>query len=347
MNKGVASVLKYVGSLFLAALLLFFAFRNVEWNDFLEKAKNVDYTWVVISIFLSLIAYIARAYRWNILLKPLGYNNLSTVRTTVAVLIGYLANLAFPRLGEITRCGILNRSDRVTVSSGIGTVITERIIDVLTLFLLIIVTLILEYERFIKFLRELFGFSSDENIIGTSVDDNFFFKLGIGLLVLLIVIIGLFFIAKKGGGKVTAFISELYQGLISLRKIDNLTGFIISTIVLWVVYYLMSYIIIFSLPETTHLDLMVGVMLLVTGGIALAIPVQGGFGTYHTLISAMLSLYAVERTTGVFLATLLHTSQVVAVAIFGGIALIASLFLKSKEVKEEGLKVDEIETDKD
>jgi glycosyltransferase 2 family protein len=96
----------------------------------------------------------------------------------------------------------------------------------------------------------------------------------------------------------------------------------------------MSYLIVFSLPETSHLGWMVGVMLLVTGGIALAIPVQGGFGTYHTLISVMLSLYAVDPTTGIFLATLLHTSQVVAVAVFGSLALLLAFVFKPKAIEE-------------
>jgi uncharacterized protein (TIRG00374 family) len=329
MTKTVTSVLKYVGSLALAVVLLYFAFRNVEWEDFVQKAKSVDYTWVIVSIFLSFLAYYARAYRWNILLRPMGHTHLSTGRTTLAILIGYLANLAFPRLGEITRCGILKRSDDVPVSSGLGTVITERVIDVLTLLVLLLFTLIVESDRLLLFLGELFGFSSEGGVIGTSVGEGFYQKVGFGALILLVIVGLLNFLARRAGGKVKAFIRELYEGVISLRKIDNLTGFIISTLVLWVVYYFMSYLIIFSLPETSHLGWMVGVMLLVTGGIALAIPVQGGFGTYHTLISAMLALYAVEKTTGVFLATLLHTSQVVAVAIFGGIALVISLFTRN------------------
>ncbi|MFT7234177.1 MAG: hypothetical protein ACI8TA_003407 [Cyclobacteriaceae bacterium] len=334
MAGRVIPVLKYLGSLALAGGLLYFAFRNVEFSDFLEKAKSVDYTWVVLSIILSFVAYAARAYRWNILLKPMGHTNLSLWRTTLAVLIGYLANLAFPRLGEITRCGMLKRSDNVPVSSGIGTVITERIIDMITLLILIFFTFIVESDRLIAFLGELFGFSKGNEIIGASVDDGFFMKLGIGVLILILIIGLMIFIANKASGKVKEFIRELYEGVISLRKIDNITGFIVSTIVLWLVYYFMSYLIIFSLPETSHLGWMVGVMLLVTGGIALAIPVQGGFGTYHTLVSAMLALYAVEKTTGVFLATLLHTSQVVAIAIFGGIALLISLFIKKSNNKK-------------
>lgn len=323
MVKTAVSVLKYSFSLLLAVALLYFAFRNVDFVEFMAKAKTVDYTWVVTSIGLSLIAYFARAYRWNILLKPLGYPKLSSLRTTSAVLIGYLANLAFPRLGEITRCGMLKRSDDVPISSSLGTVITERIIDVLSLLVLISFTLIVEFDVLLAFLDQMFTRFVDFEGLAQ--------KLIITGVVLLLLIVGLIILARAAGPKIKNFIRELYEGVLSLKNIKNVPGFIISTIVLWVVYYYMSYIIVFSLPETAHLGWMVGVMLLVTGGIALAIPVQGGFGTYHTLISVMLSLYAVDPTTGVFLATLLHTSQVVAVAIFGAIALALSFFLKRKK----------------
>lgn len=326
MLKKTLSIVKYVVPIIVAAVLLFFAFRNVDFAEFIEKVEKVDYSWVIFSIVLSLVAYYARAYRWNILLKPSGYKNLSIWRTGNAVMIGYLANLALPRLGEITRCGMLKRSDDVPVSTSLGTVISERIIDFLTLLVLIGVALIVEYEIFLQFLNELFSKFVDAESLG--------WKLAIGLAVLAVVLLGGWLLMRLAGPKVKAFIRELYEGVLSLRKIENLSGFIVSTLVLWVVYYFMSYVIVFSLPETAHLDGMVGIMLLVTGGIALALPVQGGFGTYHTLVSVMLALYAVETTTGVFLATVLHTSQVVAIAIFGGIALLATV-LKTKSKKSE------------
>ncbi|MEQ9050951.1 MAG: lysylphosphatidylglycerol synthase transmembrane domain-containing protein, partial [Marinoscillum sp.] len=128
MIKKATSVLKYTFSLGLALALLYLAFRNVDFSEFIEKSRQVNYTWVIVSILLSLVAYYARAYRWNILLKPLGYPNLNVHKTNLAVLVGYLANLAFPRLGEVTRCGMMKRSDDVPVSTSLGTVITERII---------------------------------------------------------------------------------------------------------------------------------------------------------------------------------------------------------------------------
>lgn len=322
MIKKAVAVLKYVISLGIAFLLLYLAFRNIDFGEFWEKAKKVDYSWVIFSIGLSLLSYWARAYRWNILLKPLGYRHLSVYRTSLAVLVGYLANLAFPRLGEVTRCGMLKRSDDVPVSSSLGTVISERLIDMVSLILLIIFLLLVEYERFVSFLADNFsGFEDSESLL---------WKAGLLLVGIGIALLLGFFILFKKSLRVREFVRQLVQGMLSLRNIKNIPGFIISTIVLWVTYFFMSYVIVFSIPETSHLDWMAGVMLLVTGGIALTIPVQGGIGTYHAFVSSMLVLYSIEKTTGVFLATLLHTSQIIAIAVFGGVALLLSVFVKRK-----------------
>ncbi|MEQ8472088.1 MAG: lysylphosphatidylglycerol synthase transmembrane domain-containing protein [Marinoscillum sp.] len=326
MLKKAISVLKYLLSLGLAFVLLYFAFRNIDFVEFLEKSKQVNYTWVIISIALSLVSYYARAYRWNILMRPLGHPDLSIHRTNLAILVGYLANLAFPRLGEVTRCGMMKRYDDVPVSTSLGTVITERLIDLLTLIVLILLTLLVEYDRLMSFFRDT---------VSSYIDiDGFAWKFLLILFLGGVLFLGLIYILYIRVQNIRAFINDMIRGILSLREIRNIPGFIISTIILWVTYFFMSYIIVFAVPETAHLSWGVGVMLLVTGGIALAIPVQGGIGTYHALISSMLVLYAVDQTTGVFLATLLHTSQIVAIAAFGGIALIISIFIK-REVTEE------------
>lgn len=326
MIKKATSVFKYTFSLGLALALLYLAFRNVDFSEFIEKSKQVNYTWVIVSILLSLVAYYARAYRWNILLKPLGYPNLNVHKTNLAVLVGYLANLAFPRLGEVTRCGMMKRSDDVPVSTSLGTVITERIIDLFTLIALILLALVLEYDRLIEFLTHIFS--------GLQDVEGLMWKAGMIIVIggALVFILGYVLYVKNE--KVRSFINDLIRGILSLKDVKNRWGFVLSTIVLWVTYYFMSYIIVFSIPETAHLSWVAGIMLLVTGGIALAVPVQGGIGTYHAFISAMLVLYSVEKTTGVFLATLLHTSQIVAIAIFGGIALLVSVFIKKNHERD-------------
>ncbi|MEO9482324.1 MAG: lysylphosphatidylglycerol synthase transmembrane domain-containing protein [Ekhidna sp.] len=328
MSKRLLNFLKVSISIGLAALLLYLVFRNVEWVEFWERAQSVDYTWVIVSIFLSIVAYVARAYRWNILLEPLGYN-LKTSRTTLAVLIGYLANLALPRLGEITRCGVLNRNDKVAIPAALGSVVTERVIDALTLLILILISLIVESERLFTFLERAY---KDLNIP--------VYVIWVVLIVGVLGFVGLIVFIRRQDrlkGKFAELAKGFVAGFLSLKNIRRPFGFIISTVILWVVYFLMSYIIVFSLPETTHLGLGAGFMLLITGGIAISLPVQSGFGTYHGMIAGMLVLYSIEETTGIFLATLLHTSQIIAVAIFGSIALIISFLIKRSLSKSDKL----------
>ncbi|MFK7953842.1 MAG: lysylphosphatidylglycerol synthase transmembrane domain-containing protein [Ekhidna sp.] len=321
MSKGIISFLKIALSIGLAGLLLYLVFKNIEWDEFWAKAESVDYTWVFVSIGLSIVAYVARAYRWNILLQPLGHD-LKTSRTTLAVLIGYLANLAIPRLGEITRCGVLNRNDNVPVATALGSVVTERIMDMTVLLILILFSLVSESSLLLSFLQTAY---KDLEI-----------PMYVPVILLIIGLIGIvsliFFIKKqdKLKGKVAELLKGFVAGFLSLRNISRPFGFVISTVILWVVYYLMSYIIIYSIPETAHLDFSAGLMLLITGGIAIALPVQSGFGTYHGMIAGMLLLYGIEKNTGIFLATLLHSSQIVAVALFGTIAILISFLIRKK-----------------
>lgn len=322
MSKRFLSIAKIILGIVLSAIFLYLVFRNIEWIDFWEKTKRVDYSWVVYSILLSIIAYVARAYRWNILLEPMGYQ-LKTPRTLLAVLVGYLANLAIPRLGEVTRCGILNRNDGVSMSKALGSVITERLIDLLTLLLLIFGGFLIEGDRLFSFLIDAY---SGLNLPGYFV----WLMLASGVAVFIFL---LNFIRKQRskGGKFLELINNFLDGLMALRKVKKPIGFLVATLLLWVVYYFMAYIIVFALPETSNLDLSAGLMLLITGGIALSLPVQSGFGTYHGMVAGMLALYGINKTTGVFLATLLHTSQIVAVAIFGSIALVISIFIQRKK----------------
>lgn len=324
MSKKVLGVVKVLVSVLLAAFLLYLVFKNIDWIEFWEKAKTVNIWWVILSVSISLIAFFARAYRWNLLLEPLGYD-LKTGRTTLAVMIGYLANLAIPRLGEISRCGVLNRNDKVTMAHGFGSVVAERIVDLLTLFLLIFISLIVEYDRITSFLVEAYsGLNLPSYVIYIFIG---FSLAGFGFLV--------YVVRKRNSmtGKFAELIKSFVDGLLSLGKIKNITGFIVSSLIIWIVYYLMAYVIVFAIPETSNLGLGAGFLILVTGGIALSIPVQSGFGTYHGMVAGMLFLYGIDKTSGLFFATLMHTSQIVSIAIFGTVAFILSSLLRRNKTK--------------
>lgn len=322
--KSFISIAKFLIPLIIAGVLLYFAFRQIDFNEFLIKAREANYGWVIASILVSLMAYAVRAYRWNMLIKPL-YSQVTTYRTTLAVLIGYLANLAFPRLGEVTRCATLKKIDNVPITFSLGTVITERIVDLISLLILLALSFILEYDRITQFFIEVFE-KYQINFKGLLIG-------GMATLSLALILLLIFSNAKsKFFVRLKSKILEIYSGLKSIKNLKNKSLFLLLTIFLWFCYFMMSYLIVYSLEETAGLTISAGFMLLVTGGIALALPVQGGIGTYHAMVSSMLMLYGIDKTTGLFLATLLHTSQIIAVAFFGGLAVLITLLISKKNI---------------
>ncbi len=297
----------------LAAVILYLVFRNVDFAEFFSNLSQVNYWWVFLSIILSIVAYLARAYRWNILLRPVGYH-VKIYPATLIILVAYLANLALPRVGELIRCSLLKRYESIPINVSLGTVISERIADVLGLLILLVAALLLEFDILTGFLMSALDIEFGKLI---PLFAGAFLIAGMAVLAMVIL-----WRTGRLPEKVKNFLIGMRDGMISVTRLENKMGFVVSTAVLWIVYYLMSYTIIFSLPATSHLDMTAGLMLLVVGGIAIALPVQSGFGTYHAMVAGLLLIYEIEETTGLFLATLLHTSQIVSIAFFGIFALI-------------------------
>lgn len=324
------SIFQYSISLLIALVLLNYAFKNVDFNEFLSKVSEVNYYWVVLSIVLSLLSHWLRAFRWNILLEPI-QENLTTSRTFLAVMTGYLANLAFPRIGEVTRCAVLKKTDGISVSTSFGTVITERLIDFIILLSIICIDLIVEFDRVFNFVSETLGFNK--------IIDNQYLTFSLLLIFISCIFLGLFLVNKFLKTqienvfflKVQNFLHKLMEGLFSLKKIKNISGFMFSTIGIWVLYYLMSYVIVFAVEETSSLGFFAGLTILSAGGLAMAAPVQGGVGTYHTFVTAILLLYGIDSQTGLFFATLLHTSQIFSIALFGGLSVLVTAFISRKK----------------
>jgi uncharacterized protein (TIRG00374 family) len=325
------SIATYVISLVMATVLLVLAFRKVDLPEFISKASEVEYIWVGFSIFLSLVSHWLRAYRWNLLLEPFGYN-LRTGRTFLAVMIGYLVNLAIPRLGEVTRCGVLNKNDAVSMSLSFGTVITERVIDFCILLLVILAGFIIEFDKIFGFFSQTLGFKE--------IFDRKWLITGIMMVALVGLTIGIIslrkFMANNSNNglvnKLRKFLMGLTEGLLSLRKIKNVWGFILSTVGIWVLYFFMSYVIVFSIVETSGLGLSAGLSILVAGSLAMLAPVPGGIGAYHLTVSGILVLFGIKSKTGLFFATLLHSSQFASILIVGGFCLLISIFISKNKI---------------
>jgi glycosyltransferase 2 family protein len=309
--------LKFSLPLLLGLVLLFYAFKNVQLDDFLAKLNLTRYGWVIGSMLLSLLAYVSRAYRWRLLLRAAD-QKVSTFRLTLAVFVGYLANLAFPRLGEVVRCAVLKKTNQIPVSLSIGTVVTERIIDSLVLLFFLIIALLLEFDLIVTYFENIFS------TYHIPLDGILYAALTL-LMIFSILVLVILRTHTPLSQRIKKMALEVLKGILTIKSIQSKSLFLITTTVMWLTYFLMSYMIFFALEETSSLSLTAGFMLLVSGGIALALPVQGGIGTYHAMIAMMLGLYGIENTTGLFLATLLHSSQILSVVIFGGISLVITL----------------------
>jgi uncharacterized protein (TIRG00374 family) len=317
MSKTFGTLLKVVLSIGLAALIMYYVFRNIDFKDFVKRLDDVNYGWIYLTMLISLIGYILRAYRWRLQLEPLGFKP-TVFRMFLALMTGYMTNLLVPRLGEVTRCGVLFKNDRVPVSTGIGTVITERIVDLIALVVILFIAFLVQSEQLIAFINQ-------------TVDFNVNWVLFVSVF-LVVSVVGLWVFVRfvyPSQTKVGAFIREMVKGLLSLKSV-RLTEYLLSTLGIWVIYFLMSYLVVFAIPETAHLPWLSGFSILSAGVIAFVLPVQSGFGTFHALVAVMLALYGIDNMTGVFFASLLHTSQLIAALAFGLVAFVIALFIKRR-----------------
>ena len=324
MKQGIFSIAKYVLLLLVGFGLLWLAFRGVDINSTLNELRETNMFWVLLSVLASLIAFTSRAYRWNMLIKPSGYSP-TLYKTSIALMIGYLANLAIPRLGEVTRCGTLSKSANIPFDLLLGTVIVERALDVICLLICVLMTAAITYERLGNFLNENLFEPLGEKLQQVLQSPYFY------IVLLSILILSIFYRmnrkkqnAEKQGSlaKLSSMLKGILEGLRSIRKIKNPGAFLFHTILIWVMYFMMSYICFFALPATAGLSLEAGLFVLVVGGMGMSAPVQGGIGAYHILVSQGLLLYGISYEHGLAFATLMHTSQTLTVILFGGIAFI-------------------------
>lgn len=321
MNKKIITIAKYVILLLIAGVLLLLAFRGMNVNNILQGILHADIFWVAVSGIISILAFIIRAYRWNLLIEPLGYSP-SLKKTTYSLMVGYFANLAFPRLGEVSRCGALSKAESIPFNKLLGTVIVERLIDVLSLLICMLLAAAIEFKRLGNFFSE--------NIFNPIIKKFELLTkspllLG-AILILLLALTGvvIYFTSKNKG--MESFVSKLIKGFIDgLRSVANLKRpgqFIFHSILIWFLYYLGVYTALYAFPFTSGLGAGAALFLLVAGGIGMSAPVQGGIGAYHLLVSQGLVLYGISQQDGLTFATLLHSLQVLLIIVFGIISLL-------------------------
>lgn len=319
--------IKYVFFLFLGIGLLYLAFKNQSPKTLIAQLKDVNYIWVVISMFFGFIAIVSRGLRWVILLQNLSFS-VSKLNSIYAVAIGYFTNIAIPRAGEITRCTSLNQTEDVPVDKLFGTIILERAIDFVILISLVLLVLILKFELFLEFLAIIFE--------GQILDVRSLIGVGLSTTAILIILFVLTKrILKKSAIyiKIKAFVNGMKDGFKSINGLKNKSGFWAHTFIIWLMYLLMTYVCFFSIEATRMLNVVDGLYTMVIGGFGMVAPVQGGIGAYHYIVKEGLMILDVSENSALFFATVVHTAQTLMTLSVGGISILM-VFLSKRKAKQ-------------
>lgn len=336
MNKKVRQITRF--SIFLAAgiLLLYFAFRGIDFSEMAGHFKQANYSWIILSLLFAILAHISRSRRWILLIEPLNYKP-KLWNTINAVLFGYLVNFALPRAGEVTRCISLGKKENIPVDALIGTVIVERAIDLMSMFIILFILLIARFEKFGAFFSDyIFQPMGDKiNIIlGQAI---MFWIIVIALLLLIFIALYIFrkrIYALKPAQKVIGVLQGVTGGIKTVLRMDRKWEFLFHTFFIWLNYAIMTWVIVFSLPHITgDLKFVDGIFLLVIGSMGMAVPVQSGIGAFHWIVSRGLHyVYGLELTEGLVFATLQHESQTLLILVLGSLSMFF-LFSKNKKIR--------------
>ncbi len=334
VRKKIFTVVKFLFFLGLGLLIIWLSLKNLtseERREILHSFRIANYNWVILAIVLGIFSHILRSLRWMIFLEPMGYRP-SVKNTFYAVMIGYFANLAFPRLGEVTRCGILARYEKIPFQKSFGTVITERAIDMLMFFLLFAVMILTQIGTINSYLQTKVYPKLYDKFSDPGANRLFIF----GFIVFLVVLfLAFYFLRKKIAHtnfyrQVKTIILGFWEGLKSLGLIRKPVWFVVYTFAIWGLYFLMLYVCFFCFAGTSTLSLGAGLSALVLGSIGIMIT-PGGIGLYPAIIQETLLLYGVVNTTGLALGWIAWTAQTAMILAVGGLALLLLTFNKKPD----------------
>jgi uncharacterized protein (TIRG00374 family) len=318
LKKKIFNILKYITFTALGVGMFWLVYRDQDFTKIWYTLSNeVNYTWVAISLFFGLLSHISRTLRWKIALEPLGEKP-RTSNSFIAVMTSYFMNLLLPRMGEFARCALMTKYEKIPFSKLFGTVVTERIIDMVMLLFIFVSIIILEFDKIISF-------GKDNPLVVENIQNVIQSPLLWGMLV--ISTLGLLFyvrLGRKSGkkNKIQAVISDFTLGIKSILSMRRYKAYIAHTVFIWLMYYLMLYSIFFSLDFTRHLTPLAGLLTFVFASFGMVAPVQGGIGAWHFMAEKALGLYGIESANGKIFALLAHSSMNLMVVVFGAICLI-------------------------
>jgi uncharacterized protein (TIRG00374 family) len=307
LNSRTKKIVKIIIPLLFGGGLVWYLFTIIPPKTLLEYFKNANYWWISLGLFFGILSHLSRAYRWKFMLEPMGYTP-RFINSTLAVLIGYFVNLAIPRAGEVSRASVMANYENIPFEKGFGTIVAERIADLVMMFLIIGITLLIQFDFILQLVKE-------------KLDPV---KIIIGLVAC---IIGGFFFYKyvrkstKGVGlKIKKFIKSLVEGVTSIFRMKNKWPFIFHTVFIWAMYVLMFWA---TIPAIDGLQVPFGGILVgfIAGGFSIA-ATNGGIGLYPLAVAGAFTLFGVPEEPSTAFGSVMWAAQTAMVILFGGLSFL-------------------------
>lgn len=332
MSSRLKVFVQYVIILGITSLLIWFSLRGLhtvngddKWGYLKHTWQTADKMWLLAMAAIALVSHVARAERWRMLMVPAGHHP-KLSHSFYSLMVGYFVNLVIPRGGEVSRCYNLYKLDKTPPEMSFGTVVVERIVDLLCLLLLIALSFLVESQKLIQFVRTLpVDLSQHNSIIILS-------------LITGVVIIGgvVFWWLLRRNTTLQKFIWKTWngfrQGLLSVFKLKNKGSFIFYSASIWFLYFLMSYAVLKAFPSTSELGFSAVLSLFAIGAIAMTAPLPGGTGSYHVLVpQGLVFLYHVPQSEAVAFTFIFHGWQTAIMIVCGAVSLVITSYIVKKK----------------
>jgi glycosyltransferase 2 family protein len=332
MSSQLKTIVQYLLIFGITVLLVVFSLQGIQvgegenkWDFLLKTWNSANKTWLILMAFIAMFSHVLRAERWRMLMAASGHQ-VKLWDSFFSLMVGYLVNLVVPRGGEVSRCYNLYKLDKTPVERSFGTVVIERLVDVVCLLILIAAAFIVESRRLFAFIETLpfSGGSQTSRFMTASV--------------VIASIIVIYFVARwliRRNSKVHEFITQKWrgfkEGLLSVFKLKNKSLFIFYSLAIWLLYFLMSYTVIKAFPETNHLGFAAVMSLFAIGSIAMAAPLPGGTGSYHVLVpQGLVFLYSIAERDATAFTFIFHGWQTAIMIVAGAFSLIATSVIVKK-----------------
>lgn len=321
MNKLLKNTLNLIVPLTIGALTLYWVYKDFDFESIsLVLSQGIEWKWMMLSLFFGVFSHIVRGWRWKLMLAPMGVTP-RTSNCVNSIFVAYAANLLLPRVGEVSRCAVLNKYDKISFSKLLGSVVSERLVDVGSILFIAVLTFVLNAKTFSSF----FGITG---LNFPPLTSAVYLTLFIVLLLLLVFIFWRVLLQVK---RFKLIVENLKTGIKSILQMKQKGWFLFYTLLMWLSYYLHFYLTFYCFNFTSSLGPIAGLVLFVLGTFAVIVPTPNGAGPWHFAIISMLTLYGVKEADGGTFALIVHGIQTFLVVLLCIYALIALPIINKKK----------------